>query len=139
MRRPHHGHDVERSQVLAEACAEFKRGVDLSHGDPVAQAYLARCYALSHRAGEAHQILTALVKDSRERYISAAEIAAVYAALGDTANCLASLDEAINERASALIYINVDPVFDQMRTNPQFQAVVKQVGLTPEMDEAPKK
>jgi DNA-binding winged helix-turn-helix (wHTH) protein/tetratricopeptide (TPR) repeat protein len=123
---------------FAEACAEFKKGVDLSHGDPVAQAYLARCYALSHHTGEAHQILDALVKDAEERYISSAEIGAVYAALGDEANCLTWLMKAVQEKASALIYLNVDPVFDRMHANPGFQAIVKQIGLTPETDETTK-
>jgi len=124
---------------FAEACAEFKKGVDLSQGDPVAQAYLARCYALSHRTGEAHQILNSLIKDTQERYVSSAEIAAVYAALDDEANCLTWLGKAVQERASALIYLNVDPVFDRMRSNPRFQAIVAQVGLTPEVDETRKK
>ncbi|HYK35828.1 winged helix-turn-helix domain-containing protein [Alloacidobacterium sp.] len=124
---------------LTEACAEFKKGVDLSHGDPVAQAYLARCYALSRLGGEARQILASLVNDAQERYISSAEIGAVYAALDDKPNCLAWLQKAVEERASALIYLNVDPVFDRMRADPRFQAIVKQVGLTPELDETNKK
>jgi DNA-binding winged helix-turn-helix (wHTH) protein/Tfp pilus assembly protein PilF len=86
---------------FAKACEEFKKGVDLSHGDPVAQAYLARCYALSHRSGEAHQILNSLIKDSQERYISSAEIGAVFAALADESNCLGWLQKAVQERASA--------------------------------------
>jgi len=124
---------------FAEACTEFKKGVDLSHGDPVAQAYLARCYALSHRSGEAHQILNSLIKGSQERYISSAEIGAVFAGLADKANCLEWLQKAVRERASALIYLNVDPVFDRMRGDPRFQAIVTQVGLTPEVDETRKK
>lgn len=119
----------------AEACAEFRKGVDLSHGDPVAQAYLARCFALTHHAAEARRILDSLIHDAQERYISSAEIAAVYAALDDEANCLVWLQKAVQERASALIYLNVDPVFDRMRANHGFQAIVKHVGLTPEMDE----
>jgi hypothetical protein len=38
-----------------------------------------------------------------------------------------------------LIYLNVDPVFDRMRDDPRFQAIVTQVGLTPEVDETRKK
>lgn len=124
---------------FSEACAEFKKGLDLSHGDPVAQAYRARCDALSHRTGEAHQILDSLIKAKEERYVSSAEIAAVYAALGDEANCLTWLGKAVQERASAIIYLNVDPIFDRMRANPGFQAIVRQVGLTPETDESTKK
>jgi len=133
------GLDYLYTGKFAEACAEFKKGVDLSHGDPVAQAYLARCYALSHRTGEAHQILNSLIKDAQERYISSAEIATVYAALADEMNSLTWLQKAVQEKASALIYLNVDPVFDRMRANPHFQAIVTQVGLIPEVDETKKK
>ncbi len=133
------GLDYLYTGKFAEACAEFKKGVELSHGDPVAQAYLARCYALSHRTGEAHQILNSLINDAKERYISSAEIAAVYAALGDETNCLTWLQKGVQERASALIYLNVDPVFDRMRGDPHFQEIVRQTGLTPEVDETGKK
>lgn len=49
---------------MSEACAEFEKGVELSHSDPVARLYLARCYALSHRAAESRSSLDALVKAS---------------------------------------------------------------------------
>jgi hypothetical protein len=76
---------------------------------------------------------------ARAIYISSAEIAAVYAALADKPNCLAWLQKAVQERASALIYLKVDPVFDRMRADPRFQAIVAEVGLAPEMDETKKK
>lgn len=122
---------------VREACDEFDKGVALSHDDPIARAYLARCYALFHRQAEAREILAALVKESVERYISAAEIAAVYAALNDNDASIEWLKKACDERASALIYVNVDPVFDHMRGDPRFQSIVTCVHLTPLMDEAP--
>ena len=120
---------------FGEACAEFEKGVTLSHDDPIARAYLARCYALSHRQAEARKILDALTSATVERYISSAEIAAVYAALGDDKASIDWLNKACSERASALIYINVDPVFDHMRRNPGFQNVVRCVHLLPLADE----
>jgi len=122
---------------LNEACAEFEKGVTLSHDDPIARAYLARCYALSHRPAEAREILDSLVKASVERYISSAEIGAVYAALGDNDAAIEWLDKAVNEHASALIYINIDPVYDHLRRDPRFQAIVKRVHLIPLVDESP--
>ncbi len=122
-----------------EACAEFEKGVALSHEDPIARAYLARCYALSHRQADARRILDALVKASVERYISAAEIAAVYAALNDDNAALEWLDKACSERASSLIYLNIDPVYDHMRRDPRFQKIVTCVHLVPVVDESPAK
>ena len=123
---------------LAKACPEFQKGVELSHDDPIARAYLARCYALSHRQAESREILDALVKASVERYISAAEIAAVYAALKDDNASIEWLNKACDEHASALIYINIDPVYDHMRRDPRFQKVVTCVHLIPLADESVK-
>lgn len=86
-----------------KACVEFQKGVELSHDDPIARAYLARCYALSHRQAEARRIRDDLVKASVERYISASEIAAVYAALNDDGASLEWLNKACSERAGSLI------------------------------------
>jgi DNA-binding winged helix-turn-helix (wHTH) protein/tetratricopeptide (TPR) repeat protein len=120
---------------FSKACAEFEKGVTLSHDDPIARAYLARCYALSHRQADARQILDSLAKASVERYISSAEIAAVYAALDDDNASIQWLNKACKERASALIYINVDPVYDHMRRDPRFQSIVTCVHLIPLVDE----
>ena len=118
-----------------EACEEFERGAELSHGDPVARAYLARCYAQTHREAEARKILTGLVKASAERYISSAEIASVYAALNDAPSAVKWLERAGDEHAGALVYLNADRVWDPLRTNTGFQAVVKRVHLAAMADE----
>jgi hypothetical protein len=83
--------------------------------------------------------LDTLIRDSSERYVSAAEIAGVYAALGDTNKTLEWLDKACGEHASALIYLNIDPVYDPMHPNPQFQAIVRRINLVPLIDESSQK
>jgi DNA-binding winged helix-turn-helix (wHTH) protein/Tfp pilus assembly protein PilF len=118
-----------------EACAEFEKGLDLSHGDPVASAYLARCYALTHREADARRILTTLEQASTERYISAAEIAAVYAALNDSQSALKWLDKACAEHSGALVYLNADRVWDSLRGNPGFLADLQRVNLPALADE----
>jgi DNA-binding winged helix-turn-helix (wHTH) protein/Flp pilus assembly protein TadD len=118
-----------------EACTEFEKGVDLSHGDPVATAYLARCYALTHREGDAHRLVAGLEQAAAERYISAAEIAAVYAALNDAPSALKWLDRAIDERAGSVIYLNADRVWDPLRSNPAFLEDLHRINLPALVDE----
>jgi DNA-binding winged helix-turn-helix (wHTH) protein/TolB-like protein/lipoprotein NlpI len=118
-----------------EACAEFEKGVELSHGDPVARAYLARCYAFVHRNEEARQIVTSLEQASAERYISAAEIAAIYVSLGDNNSALRWLDTACTEHSGSLIYLNADRVFDPLRRDAHFQSILARIHLTPLRDE----
>jgi tetratricopeptide (TPR) repeat protein len=118
-----------------EASEEFERGVALSHGDPVSRAYLARCYALSHRDQDARKILASLEEDSVERYISSAEIAPIYLALGDRDSALRWMSKAFDERAGSLIYLNVDRAFDPLRNDPRFLADLKRANLEPKADE----
>jgi len=129
------GLDLLYSEGANSNCDEFEKGVELSHGDPVARAYLARCYALTRREPEARKILQELVQASGERYISAAEIAAVFASLNEQEPALKWLDKASSERASTMVYLNADRVWDSLRANPRFQALVKRVNLSPSMDE----
>jgi DNA-binding winged helix-turn-helix (wHTH) protein/tetratricopeptide (TPR) repeat protein len=112
-----------------QACDEFEKGVQLSQNDPVATAYLARCYALTHREADARKILAGLEQASTERYVSAAEIAAVEAALHDSAAALSWLDKACDEHSASLIYLNADRVWDPLRGNPRFLADLKRVNL----------
>ena len=118
-----------------EASEEFEKGVALSHGDPVSRAYLARCYAASHRDADARRILASLEQDSVERYISSAEIAPIYVALGDHDSAIRRLSKALDERAGSLIYLNVDRAFDPLRNDPRFLADLKRANLAPKADE----
>ena len=63
----------------------------------------------------------------------------MYAALGDADKSLEWLDKASTEHAGALIYLNIDPVFDGMRRDPRFQAIVRRVNLIPLVDKSPEK
>ena len=118
-----------------EASEEFEKGVALSHGDPVSRAYLARCYAASHREAEARKILASLEADSVERYISSAEIAPIYVALGDHDSAIRSISKALDQRAGSLIYLNIDRAFDPLRNDPRFLADLKRANLMPKADE----
>jgi DNA-binding winged helix-turn-helix (wHTH) protein/tetratricopeptide (TPR) repeat protein len=119
-----------------EACAEFEKGVELSHDDPVARGYLARCYAVSNREAEARKILASLEGESVERYISPLEIAPIYAALGDRDSALRWVGKALDDRVGSSIYLNVDRAFDPLRSDPRFQLDLKRVNLVPEADES---
>src|SRR6185436_2749653 len=81
-----------------DAIAEFQKAVRLSGDSPVCTANLARAYASSGRTAEAGQLLTGLQRRSNPAYSNAAEIAMVFAALGDKAQAMAWLERGYNER-----------------------------------------
>ena len=55
----------------------------------------------------------------------------IYAQLGDTQRAIEYLERAYAERSGDMLFINVDPSFDPLRSELRFQALVRRVGLTP--------
>jgi DNA-binding winged helix-turn-helix (wHTH) protein/tetratricopeptide (TPR) repeat protein/TolB-like protein len=108
------------------ALAEFAktRGpTPMSFGD------VGQALALSRRRAEALAELDRVLKLSTQRYISAVDIASIYASLGDTDNAIAWLDRALQQRASTLGFLAQNPAFDGLHGDPRFAAIVDRIGI----------
>jgi DNA-binding winged helix-turn-helix (wHTH) protein/TolB-like protein/lipopolysaccharide biosynthesis regulator YciM len=112
-----------------DAVAEFQRGVQLSHDDPVAEAYLARAYAAARQNDKAITIVDRQQQRSGQRYIPPVEVAAVYSALGDSDHAFQWLNRAVEDRSSALVYLNIDRAYDAIRGDPRFAQLLRKVHL----------
>ena len=122
------GRGVPPKQKHDDAITEFRKAVQLSEGSPICTANLARAYAPSGRSAEAEQLLTGLKKRSNPAYSNAAEIAMVYAALGEKAAAMAWLERGYGERFNPGVLLR--PGFDSLRADPRFRDMVHRVGLT---------
>jgi DNA-binding winged helix-turn-helix (wHTH) protein/TolB-like protein len=91
---------------------------------------VGQALALSGRRAEALAELDRVLKLSTQRYVSALDIASIYASLGDTDNALAWLDRALQQRASSLGFLAQNPAFDGLHDDPRFVAIVDRVGLS---------
>lgn len=116
-----------KKQRLDDAITEFRKAVTLSDGSPICTANLARAYALSGRRADAEQLLTGLKQRSNPAYSNAAEIAMVYAALGENAQAMAWLERGYGERFNPGVLLR--PGFDALRTDPRFRDIEHRVGL----------
>ena len=61
------------------------------------------------------------------QYVSAFDVATVYAALGMTAETLDWLERAIDQRAQPINFLGVDPAFDTLRAEPRFVRILKRL------------
>jgi DNA-binding winged helix-turn-helix (wHTH) protein/TolB-like protein/Flp pilus assembly protein TadD len=120
------GRAYMRKGDYERAIREFRMRKSLS-----VQSYsdLAAAYALAGRRPEALAELERLMKLSRERYVSAYDIAAIHVSLGDANEAFAWLDRAIEERAMPLVVLRFDPAFDRIRDDPRMTKVMAR--LTP--------
>jgi DNA-binding winged helix-turn-helix (wHTH) protein/tetratricopeptide (TPR) repeat protein/TolB-like protein len=90
---------------------------------------VGQALALSGRRAEALAELDRVLKLSTQRYVSAGDIASIYASLGDTENALEWLDRALQQRASTLGFLAQNPAFDGLHGDPRFAGIVDRVGL----------
>jgi serine/threonine-protein kinase len=74
--------------------------------------------------------LEELTRAGDERYVSPLRIAQVHLGLGDRARALDGLERALDARATDLAWLGVHPMFDPLRDEPRFQAVLQRIDLT---------
>ena len=108
-----------------EAVAVAERMVKIDGTDPRALGTLAGTYARAGRRTDALRILGALPVDRFEPR----DLAAVHAALGDADAAFAWLEKAYDDRTIWVVFLDVDPAFDPLRSDPRFQALLRRVGL----------
>ena len=98
-------------------------------GNPDLAAAIGADYAQSGYSGVMQSWLEGLKEISKRGYVSPYNIAEIYARMGDKPQALVWLGQAFNQRDSKLTYVRVEPAFDQMRSDPQFQHIAQRLGM----------
>jgi hypothetical protein len=63
------------------------------------------------------------------RYVAADDIATIHLGLGETDRTFEWLERGCEERAAALVNLDVEPTFDPLRADPRFAELRRCVGL----------
>jgi TolB-like protein len=113
--------------MYREALLEFGKYSDLDRGTPRSVASLGYAHARLKERGEALGALDQLMVLSNQRYVSAASFATVYLGLGDKEQAFNVLEKAYEERSAGLPLLKVNPIWDPLRSDPRFEALVTKV------------
>ena len=112
---------------LGEAIAEFQKAVDLN-GDPDSLGMLGQAYARNGQKDEAQKILLRLNEEAKSRYVAPYATALVYLGLGEKERALDDLERAYQRGdTNYLFVIRVDPMLDDLRGHPRFDALVQKI------------
>ena len=111
----------------AIAALESARKAEDQISVPLAE--LAHAYAMSGRQARAREALDDLLARSRRGHVSKYIIATTYAALGDKKEALSRLEQAYEERSWYLLFLNLDPELDSLRSEPRFQDLVRRMNF----------
>jgi serine/threonine-protein kinase len=116
-------------QIYEEALKEFKKALDLSGDDPYFLALLAHTSALAGRKGEALRALDNLKARSKNRHVSSWDLAIVYLGLGERDQAFHWLQQAYEKRDPWMMLLNVDWIFDPLRSDPRFQTLLRKMNF----------
>jgi eukaryotic-like serine/threonine-protein kinase len=112
-----------------EAIREFETTVVFGGPATIYLAALGHAYGVAGHRDKALEVLADLQTRAKSRYTSALDIATVYLGLSDTDATFEWLERAFQTRASALVYLAVDPRYDAVREDPRFRDLVRRIGL----------
>jgi TolB-like protein/Flp pilus assembly protein TadD len=110
-----------------KAISDLKRAVQLSGASTVAAGELAHALGRSGRKTEAAHILADLEARAKQQYVSSFDLSRAYEGLGRRAEAIAALGRACDELSPMAAFLKVEPLFDPMRSDPGFQAVLQRM------------
>lgn len=121
----------EQKGAYVEALGQLQKNFDKSEklGKAMIRADVAHVYAVWGRKKEARKILAELLAESRNTYISAYDVAVIYAGLGETDHAFSWLDRAVEQRPYWLVWLKLDPRLDKLRTDARFNRLLQRVAL----------
>jgi adenylate cyclase len=97
-------------------------------GDPVVEGELGYAYAVSGGGGKAREILEGLLSRPGRGFGSALPISKVYFGLAENDRGFEWLEKAVEQHELGLD-LTTDPVYDGLRSDPRFQALLRKMNL----------
>lgn len=118
-----------------EAIAELRKLIKAPANGPIpdqiveaeseASASLGFAYGRAGKQAEAKAIINQLEALSKKRYVSPLYFANVYAGLKDNDKTIEYLNKAFDARHPGLVLIRIEPMFDGLRGDERFKALIK--------------
>jgi adenylate cyclase len=110
----------------AGAIAEFQK-VKTPNPGAWYQGFLGYAYAISGDRAKAEQALRELEELVKRQYVSPTAFATIYLGLGQKEKCLNWLEKSYEQQDSACWYLKIDQIYDSVRDEPRFQALVEEI------------
>jgi serine/threonine-protein kinase len=120
---------LRKTDRYEPAIAAGEKAVKLSGGSPLMRAALAHTFGTAGRTVEARQILYELTELAKQKYVAPYFLAGIHVGLGENDRAMEYLQKCYEEHSHWLIYLHLDPAMDGLRDNPDFQDLLRRIGL----------
>jgi len=112
---------------IKEAIPEFQKAVELNH-DPYYMAMLAQGYARNGQTDEERKLLARLNEMAKSSQVPDYALALAYTSLGEKDRAIETLEHSFaGGNTSYLFLLPGDPLLDDLRSDPRFEALVQKV------------
>ena len=112
-----------------EAAAELQKAQPTAPGCHFSAGLLGYCYGRWGKTDEAERLLSRLQELSKTVYVPALSLAMAHIGMSNLDRALEYLDRAYEERYGALCWLPVEPVYDALRSDPRFQALLRRMNF----------
>jgi len=112
-----------------EAITKLERGKLLGAPPALANGYVGYAYGMSGDRTRAMAMLATLNGASPHSEAAPFSVALVYLGLGDHARALDYLEQAYAAGAQSLVWLKVDRIYDPLRSEPRFKALMKRMNF----------
>jgi tetratricopeptide (TPR) repeat protein len=115
--------------MFEEAVIEFQNAKRCAAFQPAALSGLAHLFAAGGFHAQAEEAFLELSAQARNRYVSGYWPAVICAGRKQQRQALSSLEECVELRDPALLWVNADARFDTLRDDERFQTLLCRVGM----------
>jgi Flp pilus assembly protein TadD len=115
--------------MYPEALTHFRKARALAPDNPALLMAYGHALGVSGNQAGAQQALADLQALSLHRYVPALYFAGMYIGLGRKNDALDAIQKALREHSDRLLYLDVEPIADPIRSDPRFRNILAQLHL----------
>ena len=123
------GSAYTQKKMYPEAIEQFHMGRQLSGNAPLMVMAHGYAQAMSGDRAAALATLRELEDQGRRHYVSPIYFVGIYLGLGDKRNTLKFLNQAFEERNDRMMYMNIEPMANPLRSDPGFKDLLHRIGV----------
>jgi eukaryotic-like serine/threonine-protein kinase len=119
----------EQKKMFPQAIAEFEKAGGLKEGGPNTISSLGHAYGVIGDKTSAQKALNELKTSGKAGILAPYALALVHAGLGDKDQAFDSLEKAERQKITLLVYLKMDPRFDNLHSDPRFHDLIRRIGF----------